>query len=111
MPLIDTSKLDPRQPLPGWDGRFVNTANMTFAYYSVAAGAVVHEHFHPNEEVWNVIEGEIEVTIAGETRVAGPGFVAVIPPDTPHCVRALTDSRVTVVDFPLRREVGGVTTD
>jgi quercetin dioxygenase-like cupin family protein len=38
---------------------------MTFAYYSVAAGAWVHEHSHPNDEVWNVIDGQLEITIGG----------------------------------------------
>jgi unsaturated pyranuronate lyase len=108
MPLIDTRGLPCKEPLPGWEGRFLNSENMTFAYYLVRAGAAVHEHDHPNEEVWNVVEGELEVTIAGETQVAGPGFVAVIPADTRHSVRALVDSRVIVVDYPARHAVGGV---
>lgn len=64
---------------------------MTFAYYTVVAGAWIHEHSHPNDEVWNVIDGQLEITIAGETRVAGPGCAVVVPPDTAHSVKALTD--------------------
>jgi quercetin dioxygenase-like cupin family protein len=111
MPFIDTSDLESREPLPGWEGRYFHSQGMTFGYYRVTAGASIHEHFHPNEEVWHVIEGELEVTIGGETRVAGPGCVAVVPPDTPHAVRALSDGRAIVVDQPRRAQVGGVSTD
>jgi uncharacterized cupin superfamily protein len=80
---------------------------MTYGYYSVEAGASIHEHSHSNEEVWHVIEGELEVSIGGQTQIAGPGFVAIVPPDTLHSVRALTDGRAIVVDYPLRQSIGG----
>lgn len=105
MPFIDSRDLHSRQPLPGWEGRFFHSESMTFAYYSVTAGSSIHEHSHPNEEVWHVIEGELEVTIAGETRVAGPGCAALVPPNTPHAVRARTDGRAIVVDYPLRHQL------
>lgn len=111
MPFIDTNQLTVKEPLAGWKGRFFNSNNMTFGHYVIAAGASIHEHSHPNEEVWHVIEGELEVSIGGQTQVAGPGFVAVVPPDTPHSVRALTDGRAIVVDYPLRQSIGGVTAD
>ena len=111
MPVIDIEDLTVKEPLPGWRGRFVHSESMTFAYYSVAAGASIHEHSHPNEEVWHVIEGELEVTIGGETRVAGPGSVAVVPPNTTHAVKALSNGRSIVVDHPRRSSVGGVDTD
>lgn len=111
MPFIDTNQLTVKEPLSGWKGRFFNSDNMTFGHYTVAAGASIHEHSHANEEVWHVIEGELEVSIGGQTQVAGPGFVAIVPPDTLHSVRALTDGRAIVVDYPLRQSIGGVSTD
>jgi quercetin dioxygenase-like cupin family protein len=81
---------------------------MTFAYYAVVAGAWIHEHSHPNDEVWNVIDGELEITIAGETRIVGPGCVAVVPPDTAHSVKALADARAIVVDYPKRDSIAGI---
>jgi quercetin dioxygenase-like cupin family protein len=105
---IDTSRLDVKEPREGWKGRFFHSENMTFAYYTVEAGASIHEHAHPNDEVWNVIEGDLEVTVDGETHVAGPGCAAVVPPDTPHSVKALTDARAIVVDHPPRESIGGV---
>ena len=72
MPFIDTAAIQVKEPRPGWKGRFFSSANMTFGHYEIVAGAWNHAHDHPNEEVWHVLEGELEVTIAGETRVAGP---------------------------------------
>ena len=102
MPLIDTAALAVVERLPGWRGRIFHSANMTFAHYEFDAGSTIHEHHHEQEEVWNVIEGELEVSIAGERRRAGAGQVAIVPPNTPHSVRALTDGRAIVVDHPLR---------
>jgi quercetin dioxygenase-like cupin family protein len=108
VPFIDSKHLDVKEPLPGWEGRFFHSENLTLVYYKVSEGASVHEHSHPNDEVWNVIEGELEVTIDGEAYVAGPGCAAVIPPNVPHSVRALTDARAIVVDHPRRDSVGGI---
>jgi quercetin dioxygenase-like cupin family protein len=111
MPFIDTRQLKVKEPLPGWKGRFFHSNNMTFGYYDVSAGASIHEHSHPNEEIWHVIEGQLEVTIAGQTRIAGPGSVAIVPADTAHAIKALSAGRSIVVDHPLRTSIGGVETD
>jgi unsaturated pyranuronate lyase len=108
VPFIDTSRLAVKEPREGWIGRFFHSENMTFAYYAVAAGARIHEHAHENDEVWNVVEGQLEITIAGTTAVAGPGHAAVVPPNTMHSVRALTDVRAIVVDHPRRASIGGI---
>lgn len=107
MPFIDTAALKVVEPRQGWKGRFFQSDSMTFAYYAFDAGAWTHEHAHPNEEVWNVIEGQLEVTLDGITQVAGPGSAAVVSPNTTHSVRAITKGAAIVVDYPLRHAVGG----
>lgn len=47
----------------------------------------------------------MEVTIAGKTERAGPGFVAIVPPNTEHEVKALIPGKAIVVDYP-RRKMG-----
>ena len=111
MPFIDTSQLNIREPLPGWEGRYFHSDSMTFGYYAIVAGASIHEHSHPNEEVWHIIKGELEVTIAGQTQVAGPGSVAVVPANADLSVKALSDGRSIVVDCPRRDAIGDVNTD
>jgi quercetin dioxygenase-like cupin family protein len=107
MPVIDTSELKVIERLPGWRARIFNSDSMTFAHYEFDAGSTIHTHSHEQEEVWNVIEGELEVTIDGVAHLARPGVVAIVPPETRHAVRALTDGRAIIVDHPLRWDVGG----
>jgi len=108
MPFIDTNRLNTIERLPGWKGKYFDSEIMTFGHYVFEAGSTIHEHSHPNEEVWNVIEGQLEVTIGGNKQIARPGFVAIVPPDTLHFVRAITNGRAIVVDYPLRREMSGI---
>jgi unsaturated pyranuronate lyase len=104
MPFLDTNELPAVEKLPGWRGRHFHSASMTFGHWEFSAGASIHEHRHPQEEVWEVVEGELEVTVDGMTAVAGPGFAAIVPPNVPHAIRALSDGRAIVVDQPPRPE-------
>ena len=105
MPFIDTNQLKTIERLPGWKGKYFDSESMTFGHYVFEAGSSIHEHSHANEEVWNVIEGQLEVRIDGRTQIAGPGCVAIVPPNTLHFVKAITNGRAIVVDYPLRREM------
>jgi quercetin dioxygenase-like cupin family protein len=105
MPFVDTGKLDVIERLPGWRGRYFHSPNMTFAHYDFDRGASIHEHFHPQEEVYEVIEGELEITIAGVIAIARPGLVAIVPANARHSVKALTEGRAIIVDYPLRQEM------
>ncbi len=86
------------------------SSNRTFtrasrsAFSTTRSGASIHEHFHPQEEVYEVIEGELEVTIDGVAEIARAGVVAIVPPNARHSVKALTDGRAIIVDHPLRPE-------
>jgi hypothetical protein len=60
MPFVDVSKLPVTERLPGWNGRYFHSRMMTFAHYDFARGSSIHEHFHSQEEVYEVIEGELE---------------------------------------------------
>ena len=104
IPFIDTSRLDVVERLPGWHGRYFHSPSMTFAHYDFVRGSSIHQHFHPQEEVYEVIEGELEVTIDGVAQIARPGLVAIVPPNVPHSIKALTDGRAIIVDYPLRRD-------
>jgi len=102
MPFIDTNKLPAIERLPGWRGRYFDSPSMTFAHYEFDAGSSIHEHFHPQEEVYEVIEGELEITIGGITQPLVPGYVGIVPPNAPHAVKAISSGKLIVVDYPLR---------
>jgi len=74
MSFIDTSKLKIVERRPGWLGRFFDSGVMTFRHYEFAKGADIHAHSHEQEEVWEVIEGELAVTIAGLPVILGLVF-------------------------------------
>ena len=107
MPFVDTSSLPVIERLPGWRGRYFHSPSMTFAHYDFVRGSSVHEHFHVQEEVWEVIEGEIELTIDGVTRIARANMVAIVPSNARHSVKALTDGRAIIIDYPLRHDFDG----
>ena len=104
MPFVDLSGLRVVERLPGWFGRYFQSANMTFAHYDFKSGSSIHEHSHAQEEVYEVIEGELEVTVDGVARIVKPGLVAIVPSNARHSVKALTDGRAIIVDYPARPE-------
>lgn len=106
MPFVDTENLKVIERLPGWHGRYFHSPSMTFAHYDFTRGASIHEHFHAQEEVYEVIEGELEVTIEGVAQVARPGVVAIVPANARHSARALSDGRAIIIDYPVRRDFG-----
>src|SRR5215469_7277785 len=103
---VDTKKLDVIERLPGWHGRYFHAPSMTLAHYDFVRGASIHEHSCPQEEIYEVLEGELEVTIDGMAQIARPGLVAIIPSGILHSVKALTDGRAIIVDCPRRAEFG-----
>ncbi|MCU1261075.1 MAG: hypothetical protein JWO80_3960 [Bryobacterales bacterium] len=104
MPFLETNSLPVIERLPGWHGRYFHSQKMAVAHFDFARGSSIHEHFHPEEEVYEVIEGELEVTIDGLAQIARPGLVAIVPGNVRHAVKALTDGRAIIVDSPARRD-------
>jgi len=105
VPFIDTRSLTVVERVPGWFGRYFHSPNMTFAHYDFKRGSSIHEHLHPQEEVYEVVEGELELTIDGVKQIARPGLVGIVPSNVRHSVKALTDGRAIIVDYPPRRDM------
>jgi quercetin dioxygenase-like cupin family protein len=105
MPVVDTNRLDVVERLPGWYGRYFHSPSMTFAHYDFVSGSSIHQHHHAQEEVWEVIEGEVELTIDGVAHIARPGVAGIVPANVPHSVKALTDGKAIIVDYPLRHDL------
>jgi mannose-6-phosphate isomerase-like protein (cupin superfamily) len=109
VPFVDVAGLPVLAARPG-DGQFRHAAHMTFAYYAIAPGAQVNSHEHEEEEVWHVLERELEVVLPEGTSVVKPGQALVVPAGEPRAVRALEPCRVIAFDHPARTVVGGVDT-
>jgi len=105
---VAASEMPVGEPAEGWRGRFFSSPHVTFGVWEAAAGAApVHEHSHPEEEVWIVVSGRLSVTIAGEERVVEAGGVAFVPGGVLHRVRALGPARAVTADHPVRSSLPG----
>ena len=71
VPFVDMSSLRAVERLPGWRGRYFHSESMTFAHYDFVRGSSIHEHFHPQEEVYEVSR-DTRYTSCGKP-AAGPG--------------------------------------
>ncbi len=98
------SQLPEHELFPGFRGRFVHTERTTHAYWTITAGSALPEHDHPHEQVVHMLEGELELTVAGATQVLRAGDVLAIPGGARHSGRALTEVRVLDVFAPVRED-------
>lgn len=104
MPFIELRDQETRNILPGCVTRFIHTENMTVSYWNLDAGAVIPDHSHPHEQVTNIVEGEMDLTVDGETKRLVPGAVAYIPSNVRHSGTAVTECYVLDVFHPVRED-------
>jgi len=104
MPFIELNEQPVREIFPGFKVHFVHSVHMTFAHWTIKAGARLPEHAHVHEQVVNMIEGEFELCIAGEIRRLGPASVAIIPSNAVHSGQAITDCRIIDAFYPIRED-------
>jgi len=76
-----------------------------FTYVELAPHSTVPNHTHPHEQLGVVLEGELEMEIAGERRTLKPGDAYMIPGGVPHAA-STGKARALVLDIfhPLRAE-------
>lgn len=98
------SDLPEKTLFKGFHARLVHTDQMTISYLRIDAGAELPEHRHPHEQITNILEGELEMTIGGETQVCKPGMTVTIAPNVPHSGRALTDCIALDIFTPVRED-------
>ncbi len=96
--------IEEKSLFPNTKARFIHTESMTFAYWELEEGAEIPEHAHSHEQVPNVLEGEMELRVDGETQNCVPGQVAVFPSNSVHWGRAVKKSRVLDVFYPVRED-------
>jgi quercetin dioxygenase-like cupin family protein len=104
MPLVSFDSLNVREIFPGLRARVVHTDRTSQSWVEIDSGATFPEHDHPHEQTVNVLEGTLELIVAGQSHLLTPGSAFVIPPHTPHAGRALTACRVLDVFAPARDE-------
>jgi quercetin dioxygenase-like cupin family protein len=107
MGLVRLDELPELQIAEGILARVVTAETVTVAHVKLAAGALLPEHAHHHEQVVNVIEGELELTVDGQPYSLKRGKVMVLTPNVVHSGRAVTDCRVVDVFHPVREDFRG----
>ena len=104
MSFIALNSITDKEIFPGFTAKIIDSPsqNLTLVYVRVQAGTLLPEHAHPQEQVTNMLSGQLEITVAGETQVLEPGMVGIIPPNALHRAKALTDCYILDVFHPLR---------
>jgi quercetin dioxygenase-like cupin family protein len=76
VPFVNLANLEVKEPVPGYKAVFVHSDNMTVAYWEVEEGA----------------------------RILDRGSAVIIPPNTPHSGKAITQCRLIDVFHPVRED-------
>lgn len=100
----DISKIEPKEVIKGFNGRFFHTNSFTIAFWEIQEGSLLPEHAHIHEQTTQVIEGKLEMLIDGVTTVLEAGMIANIPSNVIHSGKALTNCKVTDVFSPTRED-------
>ena len=101
---IDLEQLPEKELAPGFNARLVHTGKVTIAHVRVRKGSSLPAHKHFHEQVTNIISGELEMTVGGDTAVCKPGMSIRIPSNVLHSARALTDCYLIDVFHPERED-------
>jgi quercetin dioxygenase-like cupin family protein len=96
--------LPTKEIIPGFQARLIHTEQQTISLVETQAGSILPAHSHVHEQVSQVLQGEFEMTVEGETRVCKKGDVVVIPSNAVHSGRALTDCLILDTFTPVRED-------
>ncbi len=101
---MNISDLEQKEIIKGFKGRFVHTDSFTIAFWEVDAGSELPSHSHFHEQTTQIIEGKFEMTVNGITNIYTPNTILVIPSNTEHKGKALTNCKITDVFSPVRED-------
>jgi quercetin dioxygenase-like cupin family protein len=104
MNVVNLNEQPGREAFPGGKGRFAHSEHMTSSHWTLRAGAQLPGHAHPHEQISNIISGDFEFTVGGETKRLGPGMVLIIPPNARHSGRAISECYIVDVFYPVRED-------
>ena len=100
------SELDPLEMVPGLTFQPVLGDKLMANFVTFEPHTEAPVHWHDEEQITLVIDGEFEFEVAGETRIMRRGDAVAIPPNVPHGART-HDSTCLEIDVfhPPRRGV------
>lgn len=96
------SNVKVKQVIEGITGQYIHGDQTTFGLVEVKQGSMLPEHHHPHEQITFILEGELEMTIGGETMTLKAGNFHVIHSNVPHSAVAHVDCKLIDVFSPAR---------
>ena len=95
-----------RSTLPGVRIRTFWGEEMLLAVVNLDANTVLPAHNHAHEQSSYILEGEMEFTIADQTRLVKPGDIVIIPGYVEHSAKVgLVDAKVLDIFTPVREDL------
>ena len=102
---FDPETRTPKELVPGVVVRTFWGEQMLASLVDLAAGAIVPSHSHPHEQFGMLLRGEMQMTIAGETRTVQAGDLYIVPGGVEHGVHVgATDAQAIEAFSPVREE-------
>jgi quercetin dioxygenase-like cupin family protein len=89
---------------PGVSARIASGDKLMFSLVTLEPNAVVPEHSHPHEQMGMMVSGEMELTVAGETRRLKESDIYLVPGGIPHKVVTGPHGAVALDAFSPPRE-------
>jgi quercetin dioxygenase-like cupin family protein len=99
------SDLKPKQLLEGITLRAVSGDKTMMTFFQFEPHALIPPHRHVHEQITYVIEGEIEFTVEGQTKVLAAGDGVLILSNQEHSARILnTPAKALDAWYPIRED-------
>ena len=102
---FDPKTLPGKVIAPGSEIRVTYGDKIMLSFVEVKPGAEIPVHSHPHEQGGVCLEGAMEFTVGGETRIVRKGEGWMIPGGVMHSVRALEEGAYALdIFYPHREE-------
>jgi quercetin dioxygenase-like cupin family protein len=103
---VSWDEIEPIEMVPGLEFQPVVGGNIMVNFVRFAPHTEAPRHWHDEEQISFVLEGELEFEVGDEKRVVRRGELIVIPPNVPHAARTYEGTCLEVDVFhPPRRGV------
>ena len=83
------SQMKSRQIRPGIDLRCAAGEQTMLTFFDFAPDTVVSGHKHPHEQITYMLNGQLEMTVAGQVKLLKAGDGVVIPGNIEHSAKVI----------------------
>ena len=104
MPFYDPTTLKQKEIAPGALIQPVWGDKVMMVFITLEDGAEVPNHTHPHEQMGMVLDGQFELTIAGEARIVKKGDAYLVPSNVEHRAVATSGKALALDIFGPPRE-------